>query len=453
MPFIPNTDQDRQLMLRQIGVDKFDNLLKPVPENLCLKGPLGLPRPLGELELTNEIKNISSANRSDISIFAGGGVYDHFIPAALENLLSRPEFVTAYTPYQAEVSQGTLQLIYEFQTHICRLTDMYAANASMYDGASAAAEAALLSLGATQRSKILISETVSPLFINVIRTYLSGHEVEIVVVPHKNGVSDFDHIKDSLDDKTACLLLAQPNFFGQIEDIEVGAELIHKMGGHLVVSIDPIAAAILKTPGESGADIVVGEGQPLGLPLNFGGPLLGFFAVTKELIRRLPGRLAARTVDEDGKEGFVLTLQTREQHIRRDRATSNICTNQALCATAVTIYLSLMGRQGLRQAALLSLEKAHQAAEKIFAIPGFESCFEGDFVREFAVRTPIPARDLIEKMIDDFAILPGIDMGRYFAGMDNVLLLALTEKRTVEEIEALSMALEEYSTNVVLSEL
>ncbi|UCD94826.1 MAG: aminomethyl-transferring glycine dehydrogenase subunit GcvPA [Candidatus Zixiibacteriota bacterium] len=453
MPYIPNTDDDRHRMLARIGVEKIEDLFRTIPENLRLRKPLNLPQPLSELELLREIESISGKNRGNLVIFAGGGVYDHFIPAAIETIVNRPEFVTAYTPYQAEVSQGTLQVIYEFQSHICRLTGMDAANASMYDGASAAAEAAVLSVAKTRRNKIVVSETVSPLFRKVIDTYLSGRDVETVAVPHSAGLTDFNLLEDSIDDKTACVILSQPNFFGMIEDAETASELIHRAGGLLVLAVDPIAAAILKTPAECGADVAVGEGQPLGIPLNFGGPLLGFFAVRKELVRQLPGRLAGRTVDEDGNTGFVLTLQTREQHIRREKATSNICTNQALCATTATVYMSLMGKKGLKQAALLSMAKAHDAAELIFADSDYKPYFKGDFVREFVVRTPLPAKELIEKMIAEKSILPGVNLGRFYPGMDDALLVACTEKRTDDEIAALGKALKEMAGDAVLSEM
>lgn len=450
MPYIPNTDDDRHRMLARIGVKNIDDLFEPIPEKLRLKSPLKLPGALPELELLREIEQISRLNKSGLTIFAGGGVYDHFIPSVVDTIVSRPEFVTAYTPYQAEVSQGTLQVIYEFQTHICRLTGMDVANASMYDGASAAAEAAYLSVGKTGRPKVVVSDTVNPFFRDVMKTYLSGRDVKIDTIPHSGGKTDFDRLEGAIDDDTACIILAQPNFFGLVEDIESGAELIHKVGGHLVVAVDPIAAAVLKTPADSGADIVVGEGQPLGIPLNFGGPLLGFFAVKGDLIRQLPGRLAARTVDVDGNPGFVLALQTREQHIRRERATSNICTNQALCATMATVYMSLMGRTGLKRVALLSMEKTHQGAEEIFSVPGFEPFFEGSFVREFVVKTPLPAKEIVDRMIDEETTLPGVNLGRLYPGMDNALMIACTEKRTDADIESLGGALRELSENAVL---
>jgi len=453
MPYIPNTDDDRRMMLEAIGVDSMEALLKSIPEDVVLEGLLKLPSAASEMEVLREMEALCGRNKTSCRVFAGGGIYDHFVPSAVLALAGRPEFVTAYTPYQAEVSQGTLQVIYEFQTHICRLTGMDAANASMYDGASAAAEAALLSLNTTGRDKVIVSETVNPLFREVIRTYLSGRETELVILPHNRGHTDLNRLEREFDDRTAGVILSQPNFFGLIEDIEAGAELSHRFGGHLIVAIDPISAVLLKTPGACGADIVVGEGQPLGIPMNFGGPLLGFFAVRQELIRRMPGRLAARTTDAAGNPGFVLTLQTREQHIRRDKATSNICTNQALCAAMATFYISLMGRKGLRKAALLSMERAHEAAERLFTLPGFEPYFEGDFIREFAIRVPGAAGDYVDRLVREYSILPGINAGRYFSDMDDCLITAFTEKRMRVEIDDWYAAMKELSKDAVLSEM
>ncbi len=446
MPYIPNTDHDRRIMLQRIGVRNFEELLNSVPEKIRLTKPLELPEQLPELELLRELKKLAQKNRSGLAIFAGGGVYDHFIPAALENILSRPEFVTAYTPYQAEVAQGTLQVIYEFQSCICRLTGMDVANASMYDGASAAAEAVSLAEAAKGRNRIILSETVSPLFREVIQTYMSGRGVEITTVPHRGGVTDLEAMSKHLDDQTACVMMAQPNFFGLLEDLETGAEMAHKAGALMIAAIDPISAALLKTPADYGVDIVVGEGQSLGIPLNFGGPLLGFFAVKKELVRLLPGRLVGRTEDIDGKPGFVLTLQTREQHIRREKASSNICTNQALCATMALVYMTLLGKPGLKQVALLSLEKTHRAAERIFKLPGFSPYFKGDFIRETAVKLPVSAKTLIEKAIERRNVLPGINLGRFYSNLNDGLLLTITEKRSDAEIDALVDTLREMAT-------
>jgi len=329
---------------------------------------------------------------------------------------------------------------------------MDVANASMYDGASAAAEALAICAGVTKRDKIVVSEAVNPLYREVIQTYLQGRKLEIVTVPIKDGRTDLGQLEDIIDEKTAGVLIGQPNFFGQLEEADSIAEMIHKVGGKLVMAVDPIVQAILKTPGEIGADIVVGEGQPLGISLSFGGPLLGFFAAKKELIRSLPGRIAARTKDVDGKTGFVLTLQTREQHIRRQKATSNICTNQALCATTAAVYMSLMGKTGLKKVALLSAERASQAAEQIFAIDGYEPYFTGPFVREFAVKTPRPAREIILEM-GKRSILPGVDAGRWYSGMDNCLVVALTEKRTAQDLAELTNGLKELAASGVLSSM
>jgi glycine dehydrogenase subunit 1 len=452
MPFVPNTDDDRRRMFERIGVDSFEELINYIPDDLRLNRSLEIPA-LSEMELLADIERMSRDNRRGLVCFAGGGVYDHFVPSALTSLLSRPEFVTAYTPYQAEVAQGTLQVIYEFQSHICRLTGMDVANASMYDGATAAAEAIIVSTGITGRKKIVISETVSPLYRQVIRTYLSAREVEMVLVPMENGLTDMQRLEDVVDEQTAGVLIAQPNFFGLLEDVQSVSDAIHKAGAKLIMTVDPISQALLKTPAEYGADIVVGEGQPLGISLSFGGPLLGLFAAKKELIRSLPGRIASRTTDLEGKTGFVLTLQTREQHIRRERASSNICTNQALCATAATIYLSLMGKAGLKKVALLSAEKAQDLSREISKLDGFEPYFDAPFVREFAVKTPVPAADIILALVEKHQVLPGIDAGRWFSGMENCLIIATTEKRTASEIDLLLGALKESTNSNVLSRM
>ncbi|MFQ6009203.1 MAG: aminomethyl-transferring glycine dehydrogenase subunit GcvPA, partial [Candidatus Zixiibacteriota bacterium] len=399
MPYLPSTDNDRREMLRRIGVPNIEDIFSVIPTELRLSRSLNIPA-LSEMEVLREIEQMSKENHVGLVCFAGGGVYDHFIPSAVNTIISRPEFLTAYTPYQPEVSQGTLQVMYEFQTHICRLTGMDVANASLYDGASAAAEAVIIATRVTKRNKVVVSETVAPLYREVVSTYLSARDVELVIVPMKRGVTDLDRMEAVVDEKTACVLVSQPNFFGLLEDVEPVAEMIHRVGGKFIMSVDPIAQAILKTPADYEADIAVGEGQPLGLPLSFGGPLLGFFAAKKELVRNMPGRIAGRTTDIEGKTGFVLVLQTREQHIRREKATSNICTNQALCATAASVYISLLGKTGLRKVALLSSEKAHQTAAAISQLEGFELYFNSPFVREFAVRTPILARQLILSMME-----------------------------------------------------
>lgn len=449
MPYIPNTDDDRRQMLARIGVNDVEDLFSVIPDHLRLKRMLDI-KPASEVELVREIESLSGKNRGGLTCFAGGGVYDHFIPAAVGSIISRPEFMTAYTPYQAEVSQGTLQVIYEFQTHICRLTGLDVANASMYDGATATAEAVIMASNVTRRKKVIMSETVNPLYREVVKTYLSGRDMELFTIDHKNGLTDLERVIDAIDDGTACVVCGQPNFFGLLEDIEPLAEAVHKVGGKLIMTVDPVAQAILKTPADYGADIAVGEGQPMGMPLSFGGPLLGFFAARKELVRYMPGRIASRTKDVDGREGFVLTLQTREQHIRREKATSNICTNQALCATAASVYLTLLGKTGLEKAALLSAEKAQQTARKLFALNGFEQYFGGSFVREFPLRTPVPAQMMILGAIEA-GILCGVNAGRWFKGMDDCLIVAVTEKRTVEDMDRLADILEELAQSDAVS--
>lgn len=449
MAYTSNTDDDRRIMLEKIGAKDFAEVIAEIPKELQLDHLLDIEA-RSEMDLMRELEELSVRRKGALTCFAGGGVYDHFVPSAVGAIISRPEFMTAYTPYQAEVAQGTLQVIYEFQTHICRLTGMEVANASMYDGASAAAEACLISTAVTKRNKVVVAEAVSPLCRQVMDTYLSARGIEIVTVPMADGLTDLAALKGAVDDQTACVLISQPNFFGGLEDASSLIKAAHDVGALAVMSVDPIAQALLKTPGECGADIVVGEGQPLGIPVSYGGPLLGFFAATKKLVRNMPGRIAARTKDTDGKTGFVLTLQTREQHIRREKATSNICTNQALCATAAAVYVSLMGKTGLKQVALLSAEKAQQTFDAITNIDGFEPYYNGPFVREFAVKTPRPASEIILDLVER-GILAGVDAGRWYDGKDDCLVVACTEKRTDEEIDALANGLKEAARTGVLS--
>ncbi len=451
MPYVPNSDADRRAMLNRIGVNRIDDLLSDIPTPLRLNRPLEISA-TSELELLAQMGELAESNSTGLACFAGGGVYDHFIPAAVAAVVNRPEFVTAYTPYQPEVSQGTLQSIYEFQSHICRLTGMDVANASMYDGASAMAEAAVMACKVTRRNRVLVSETVNPLYRQVLETYLSGRDTQLVTMPMAAGVTDEQSLSEMVDDQTACVVAAQPNFFGQLEDIEGAAKIVHAVGGKLVMVIDPIVQAIMKTPAACGADIVVGEGQPLGIPVSFGGPLLGFFAARKELIRSLPGRVVARTKDVEGRDGFVLTLQTREQHIRREKATSNICTNEALCATTAAVYMTLLGRTGLKQVALLSAEKAQETARRLCELDGFAPYFEGPFVREFAVRTPLPAGEIILNLVKQ-NILPGIDAGRWYPGLEDCLIVATTEKRTPHDIDCLIEAMKKLAQSHAMSRM
>ena len=438
MTYNPNTEQNREEMLKAIGVERFENLIPCIPEEIKLKKPLNLPKKLSELEIVAELRKMVGENKNSTQFinFLGAGIYDHFVPVAIDHLISRSEFYTAYTPYQAEVSQGTLQVIYEFQSLICNLTGMEVANASVYDGASAIAEAVLMAYAQTERKKVLIPESLHPFYKEVLYTYTSGLKLKIDDIGLKEGVLDLEQLKSKIDDKTACLVVQSPNFFGLIEDLKEIESLAHKVGALLIVATDPISLGILKPPGEYNADIVVGEGQVLGNSLNFGGPLLGFFATKKEFVRKMPGRIAAATVDKNGKTGYVLTLQTREQHIRREKATSNICTNQGLLATAACIYLSLLGKNGLKKVAELCLQKSHYAVEQIEKISGFKRKFKGPFFKEFVIQTPVAPSKVIKALLKN-KILAGLDLKPFKLGLEDGLLMSVTEKRTKTEIDFL----------------
>jgi len=435
-PYIPNTDADRREMLAAIGVKQFEELLKNIPPEIRLKSSFcGIPEALSELEVVKELQGIASQNKNltEVISFLGGGSYDHFIPAAIGAIISRSEFMTAYTPYQAEVSQGTLQAIYEFQTMICRLTGMDVANASMYDGGSALAEAVLLAMGHTKRNEIVIVGQIHPHYFEIIKTICTREEVSIKQTKLNDGVTDLDDLKQSVSSTTACVVVQHPNFFGCLEPVAEIGGIAHSVGALYIVSVDPISLGILVPPGDYGADVVTGEGQCLGIPTSFGGPYLGIFAVKEALMRKIPGRLSGVTVDAEGKRGFVLTLQTREQQIRREKATSNICTNQGLMMLAATVYLALMGKQGIREVAKLCVQKSHYLADEIAKIKGFKLKYQQPFFKEFVVETPVPPKDIVKKLSEK-NILPGIDLSR-FDTLGDGLLVAVTEKRTKEEID------------------
>lgn len=430
------TEKNRRKMLDEIGVSKFEDLLQSIPETLRFKGRLNLPEPLSEYEVDKLLHEIAARNEhaGTHACFLGGGAYDHFIPAAVSHVLLRPEFYTAYTPYQPEVSQGTLQAIYEYQSLIAELTGLDAANASMYDGASALAEAALLVQSHTDRKTVLISKTVHPYYRRVAATYCRRFGVEIKEIGMAGGVTDLDELRRTTDSQTAGVLIQHPNFFGHLEEVDEIGKTVHHAGGLFVVSVDPISLGILKPPGAYGADIATGEGQAFGNSLSFGGPFVGLFAVKKELIRRLPGRMVGVTQDPHGNRGFVLTLQTREQHIRREKAASSICTNEQLCALASTVYLALMGKTGLPKVAELCLQKAHYLAGRIAEIKGFQLFAPKPFFKEFAVRCPVPPKRILTAMRKE-RIFAGIDLGRFDYGLKDTLLIAVTEKRTKEEMD------------------
>ncbi len=445
MRYLPNTDADRKMMLEAIGVESVDDLFAPIPEKVRFDRPLDLPEGLSEMELGRHMSRLAAENvgAEDAVSFLGAGVYDHYIPAAVDHMLSRGEFYTAYTPYQPEVSQGTLQAIFEFQTLVTQLTGMDVANASMYDGSTAMAEAALMA-GRIKRKgeRVLISETVHPEYREVVATYIHSLGWEMEEIPAVDGVTDVAAVRAALGDDVVAVLVQNPNFFGIVEPMEDFRSLADDMGkAQLVVACDPISLAIMKAPADYGADIVVGEGQPLGNPTSYGGPYLGFFASTQKNIRSMPGRIIGETTDVDGTRGYVMTLQTREQHIRRERATSNICSNEALNALAATVYLSLVGEKGLREVAEHSAQKAHYAARAIADLDGYELAFDRPFFKEFAVRCPRPAAEIVSDLAAE-GILSGVDLGRFDSEMENVLLIAVTEKRTKEEIDRLVAGLE-----------
>lgn len=442
MPFIPNTDADRQAMLERIGVKNFEQLISNIPGELRFSQEFNLPEPLAELEIAREAHQKTRCNQgvSDAINFLGGGAYDHFIPAAIGHIISRSEFFTAYTPYQPEVSQGTLQAIYEYQSMIAELMNMEVANASMYDGGSALAEAALMAFAETSKHKILISKAVHPHYRQIIRTYCHGQQIEIKLVELENGVTKISDLTSKIDDDTAAVIVQHPNFLGNLEEVFEISKLTHDNGALLITSNDPISLGILEPPGNYDVDIATGEGQCLGNSLNFGGPYLGVLATKFKLIRRMPGRIVGATLDNKGRRGFVLTFQTREQHIRREKATSNICTNQALNALAATVYLALMGKQGIQDVASLCMQNSHYLADEIQKLDGFELAFSSPFFKEFVVTTPAPPAEIIEKLMLQ-NIYAGIDLSQFDYGIQNGLLIAVTEKRTKDELDIFVEAL------------
>ncbi len=432
--FVPNRREHKEKMLREIGVEAFEELLEPVPEKFRLTEKLHLPEPLSELELTREFEELACRNKgAELVCFMGAGAYDHFIPAAVDHILLRSEFYTAYTPYQAEVSQGTLQAIFEYQTMIARLTGMEMANACMYDGASAAAEACLMAMRATKKQRILVAGSLNPRWLDVVRTYLKRDEFQINEIPfNEGGTLDPATAGKLMEGGTAAVLLQYPNYFGLIEDLQPFAELVHEHEGLLIVAADPIALPLLRSPGDAGADIVVGEGQSMGIPMSYGGPYVGFMASKMKLARKMPGRIIGRTTDRAGQTGYVLTLQTREQHIRRAKATSNICSNQALMALANTVYLSLMGEKGFREVSSQCYHKSHYLEKKLLEIPGVSRVFDKiPFFREFVISFPVASIELRDRMIEKgiLAGLPIVELG------EGSMLVTVTEKRTRSEID------------------
>ncbi|MEW6710099.1 MAG: aminomethyl-transferring glycine dehydrogenase subunit GcvPA [Candidatus Riflebacteria bacterium] len=433
--YIPNTPDEVQEMLKAIGVKTVDDLFAEIPPELRLQGELNLPAGVSEHEMTRKLSVLAGENTSvDQAVcFLGGGSYDHIVPAMIDHILLRGDFFTAYTPYQPEVSQGTLQAIYEFQSLISSLTGMDQANASMYEGASATAEAVNMATGQTRRNRVLLLQSVNPEYRRVVSTLCGVLGTEFVNVPYDDGSVDTGRVAELINKETAAVVIQYPNFFGCIEDVQRIAELAHENGALAIVIANPIALGLLEAPGVLGADIVTGEGQPLGIPLSFGGPYLGFLSASKALLRRMPGRIVGRTTDIDGKPGYVLTLQAREQHIRREKASSNICSNQALMALNATVYMSLMGRDGIKEVASQSFQKAHYLKRQLGEIKGISFPFTGSFFNEFVIKIP-NARKVLGKMAKN-GIFAGIPLDDYFAGLKDHVLVAVTEKRSRGEID------------------
>jgi glycine dehydrogenase subunit 1 len=442
MRYISNTPAQQKEMLGVIGAGSVEDLLVRIPAKARLSRPLNLPDAMAEMDLVRHLRGIAGANASaeDFACFLGAGSYDHSTPSPINHLVLRGEFFTAYTPYQPEASQGTLRTIFEYQTMMAELTGMDVANASLYDGASSLAEGVLMAHAITGRDGIVLSRGVNPLYRQVVETYVEGPSLRITSAGLADGVTDGAALEQAVTATTAAVVVQYPNFFGCIEDVAAAAGIAHAAGALLIVVADPVNLGLLEPPGALGADLVVGEGQGLGVPMSFGGPNLGVFAAKQELVRRMPGRLVGATVDLDGNRGFVLTLQTREQHIRREKATSNICTNVALCALMATIYVSIMGKRGIRKVGELSVAKAHYAANAFSKVPGVGLRFGAPFFKEFTLELP-KAPDRVVKRLAKDRILAGLPLKPFDRQYKNCLLVAVTEKRTREEIDAYAAAL------------
>ncbi|NLP44758.1 MAG: aminomethyl-transferring glycine dehydrogenase subunit GcvPA [Peptococcaceae bacterium] len=436
--YISNTEGQQREMLQEIGFSKLEDLFQDIPDQVRLKRNYKLPAPLSEMELLSHLKELAKRNKSleENPCFLGAGVYDHYIPTVIDSLVSRQEFYTVYTPYQPEISQGTLQAIFEFQTMMCELTGLDVANASMYDGASALAEAMLMACQTTRRQEVLIARSVHPESREVVHTYAAARGITIREIGYNDGVLNLKELEETISSQTAAVLVQNPNFFGALESLQQIADLVHAHKGLFVVSADPIALGILQPPGKLGADIVVGEGQALGNSLSFGGPHLGFFCTTNKLLRKMPGRIVGQTKDKNGKRAFTLTIQAREQHIRREKATSNICSNHALNALIATIYLTLLGKQGLAEVAYLCTQKAHYAYEQLQKRAGFKPLFTAPFFKEFALNCPVSPTELNKKLLEH-NIIGGYDLGKDYPEIKDAWMIAVTEKRTKEEIDRL----------------
>ncbi|MGG1400588.1 aminomethyl-transferring glycine dehydrogenase subunit GcvPA [Bacillus salipaludis] len=435
--YLPMTEEDKRVMLETIGVSSVDELFSDIPEQVRFKGEYNIKAAKSEPALMKELFKMADRNadlKRNVS-FLGAGVYDHYMPVIVDHVISRSEFYTAYTPYQPEISQGELQAIFEFQTMICELTGMDVANSSMYDGGTALAEAAMLSAGHTKRKVILVSNAVHPEYREVLKTYAKGQNLSVVEIPVKDGLTDLNELKGLVNADVAAVIVQYPNFFGRIEPLKELEEIIHANKSMFVVSSNPLSLGVLTPPGKFGADIVIGDAQPFGIPSAFGGPHCGYFAVTEKLMRKVPGRLVGQTTDDEGRRGFVLTLQAREQHIRREKATSNICSNQALNALAASVAMTALGKKGVREMAANNMQKS-QYAKNAFKAAGFEIVNDGFSFNEFVVKLNHPVKEINKQLLQK-GIIGGYDLGRDYSELTNHMLIAVTEQRTKEEIDTL----------------
>lgn len=441
--YLPHTDLDRRAMLEAIGVDAVDSLFKDIPTKVRLNKSLNLPTALPEQELVKEMRKMAkmNANLQEHICFLGAGAYDHYIPSVVNHVIRRSEFYTAYTQYQPEISQGYLQALWEYQSMICEITGMEVANASMYDGGTAVTEAAMMACAASGRTEIIMADTIHPHYQEIFKTYALDRNYTFKNVGFTNGVMNLTRLEEVVTKATAAVIVQSPNFFGSIEDVKKIAQVAHAQGAYLIAVVDPISLGVLASPGSLGADLVVGEGQSMGVPVSFGGPYLGFFAATEKLMRKMPGRIIGQTTDQDGKRGFVLTLQAREQHIRREKATSNICSNEALCALSAAVYLAAVGKDGYRQIATQCLQKAQYAYEQLTKLQGCEKVFASPFFKEFVIRLNKPVVQVNELLLKE-GIIGGLDLSKYYPDMKNCMLLCVTEKRSKEDIDRLVSGME-----------
>lgn len=447
MAFVPNTDKERKAMLGNIGVNSFDELIANIPDKIKLTDPLDLPPALSEYEVFKHMEEYAKLNQTadDNACFMGGGSYDHFVPSIVNAIISKPEFRTAYTPYQAEVSQGTLQSMYEFQTMVCELMDMDVANASLYDGATSLAEACLLAMVQTKNTEILIAGTINPKYLRVAKTVTKGKNLSFREFVKEDGTADLGALSAAISDKTAAVVVQHPNFYGTLEEVYEIRDIVSKHNALYVSIVQAMSLGIIDPPGNYDADIAIGEGQAFGINMNYGGPYLGLFACKQKYVRKIPGRLAGITKDEEGERSFVLTLQTREQQIKREKATSNICTNQGLFMLAATVYLESVGKQGLKDTATQCFKKAHYLADEINKLDGYEVMnIEKAFFNEFLVKTSHPIQDIIHDATEKANILAGLDTSRFQVNQKG-LLIAVTEKRTKEEMDKFVDYLKNYS--------